>query len=77
MPETSPTSPIHAPITHLTCNCKDLFSNLSAPRGPAYNTSRGQLGKTQHVAQNPPFTKEVEKFVDIHFRDRWRSIVGA
>jgi len=56
---------------------QELFSDMQAPRTPAYNTSRGQLEKTQHVAQNPPFNAEMEKYIDIHFRDRWRSISGV
>jgi arylsulfatase A-like enzyme len=56
---------------------RDLFSDLGAPRTPAYNTSIGQLDKTQHVAQNPPFTDEAAHFIDVHFRDRWRAIVGV
>ena len=36
-----------------------------------------KLDKTQHVAQNPPFTGEAAHFIDVHFRDRWRSIVGV
>jgi N-acetylglucosamine-6-sulfatase len=35
---------------------RTLFSNLTAPRTPAYNTSIGQADKTKHVAQNPPIS---------------------
>merc|ERR1712048_1382259 len=56
---------------------QELFSEMHAPRGPAYNTSRGLEGKTLHVAQNPPITAEMERWIDLHFRDRWRSLVGV
>ena len=54
-----------------------LFSEMGAPRTPAYNTSVGQADKTLHVAQNPPINEEMEVMIDQHFRDRWRSIVGV
>ena len=54
-----------------------LFSDLGAPRTPAYNTSVGQADKTRHVAQNPPINEDMEIMIDKHFRDRWRSIVGV
>lgn len=54
-----------------------LFSDMRAPRTPAYNTSVGQADKTLHVAQNPPINEEMETMIDQHFRDRWRSIVGV
>jgi N-acetylglucosamine-6-sulfatase len=56
---------------------QDLFEGMQAPRTPAYNTSIGQQDKTKHVAQNPPIDDEMEKWIDHHFRDRWRSIVGV
>eukprot|EP01079_Euglenida_sp_SAG-EU17-18_P007187 gene7187-1285_t len=56
---------------------RDLYTNLSAPRTPAYNTSVGQGDKTQHVAQNPPFDGEAEHWIDVHFRNRWRAISGV
>jgi len=55
----------------------DLFSDLHAPRGPAYNTSVGLEGKSLHVQQNPPITAEMEQWIDLHFRNRWRSLVGV
>lgn len=55
----------------------DLFSDLHAPRGPAYNTSEGLQDKMLHVRQNPPITAEMEQWIDLHFRDRWRSLVGV
>lgn len=54
-----------------------LFSEMRAPRTPAYNTSVGQADKTLHVAQNPPIDSEMAYWIDKHFRDRWRSIVGV
>eukprot|EP00041_Stephanoeca_diplocostata_P016366 m.321999 g.321999 ORF g.321999 m.321999 type:complete len:588 (-) comp20343_c0_seq1:248-2011(-) len=56
---------------------RELFSNLTAPRTPAYNTSVGQADKTQHVAQNPPINADMEHWIDAHFRDRWRAISGV
>jgi len=56
---------------------RNLFSDLKAPRTPAYNTSVGQGDKTQHVAQNPPIDALMETWIDNHFRDRWRAIVGV
>eukprot|EP00947_MAST-08B_sp_MAST-8B-sp1_P002917 g2917.t1 len=55
----------------------DLFSDKSAPRTPAYNTSEGQLHKARHVAQNPALDDTAALWIDRHFRDRWRSIVGV
>lgn len=54
-----------------------LFSDMGAPRTPAYNTSVGQADKALHVAQNPPINEEMATMIDKHFRDRWRSIVGV
>jgi N-acetylglucosamine-6-sulfatase len=56
---------------------QNLFDGLGAPRTPAYNTSIGQADKTKAVAQNPPITDEMATWIDAHFRDRWRSIVGV
>ena len=56
---------------------RDLYSDLKAPRTPAYNTSVGQVDKTKHIAINPPLNKEAEHWIDTHFRDRWRSIKGV
>ena len=56
---------------------RDMFSNLSAPRTPAFNTSQGQRGKARHVAQNPPLDAQAGVWIDRHFRDRWRAIVGV
>ena len=56
---------------------RDRFNNLAAPRTPAYNTSVGQADKAHHVAQNPPLDAEAEKWIDVHFRDRWRAISGV
>ena len=56
---------------------QDLFAEMGAPRTPAYNTSVGQADKTKHVAQNPPVSDEMAVWIDKHFRDRWRSIVGV
>jgi hypothetical protein len=53
------------------------FNDLKAPRTPAYNTSVGQKDKAHHVAQNPPLDAEAEKYIDVHFRDRWRAISGV
>jgi hypothetical protein len=36
-----------------------------------------QTLKVMHVAQNPPITQEAAGWIDLHFRDRWRSIVGV
>ncbi len=56
---------------------RDRFNTLAAPRTPAYNTSVGQADKAHHVAQNPPLDEEAEKWIDVHFRDRWRAISGV
>ena len=29
------------------------------------------------MAQNPPLDAEAEKYIDVHFRDRWRAISGV
>lgn len=50
---------------------------MVAPRTPAYNTSVGQADKTQHVAQNPPLDATAARWIDAHFRDRWRAILGV
>lgn len=46
------------------------FSDLKAPRTPAYNASVGQADKTYHIAQNPPIDAAMETWIDRHFRDR-------
>ena len=56
---------------------RDLYDDLKAPRTPAYNTSVGQADKAKHVAQNPPLNGEAERWIDAHFRDRWRSVRGV
>jgi len=58
---------------------RHMYSDLRAPRTPAYNTSEGQIDKTSHVRQNPSWEigSEMEKGIDQHFRDRWRSITGV
>ena len=56
---------------------RDRFEGLRAPRTPAWNASDGQLGKAMHVQQNPPLSAEMEEYIDVHFRDRWRAIVGV
>ena len=58
---------------------RDLFSDMKAPRTPAYNISVGQADKTLHVMQNPSWDvgSSMETHIDIHFRDRWRAIVGV
>lgn len=58
---------------------RDMFKGEKAPRTPAYNTSEGQAFKTRHVMQNPPWQEgsDMEAHIDIHFRDRWRAIVGV
>jgi len=55
----------------------ELFKDKGAPITPAYNTSVGQADKTQHIAQNPPIDAVMAHWIDEHFRDRWRSIVGV
>lgn len=42
-----------------------------------YNTSVGQADKTMHVAQNPPINDDMAYWIDQHFKDRWRAIVGV
>jgi N-acetylglucosamine-6-sulfatase len=54
---------------------QDLFSDMKAPRTPAWNVSSPD--KALHVAQNPPIDADMEAHIDIHFRDRWRAIVGV
>ena len=57
---------------------RDAFANLTAPRTPAYNASGDAINsKAQHIAQNPPLDAEAEKWIDIHFRNRWRAITGV
>ena len=56
---------------------RQQFADLRAPRTPAWNVTEGQLDKTVHVAQNPPLTATMVEYIDIHFRDRWRSIAGV
>jgi len=56
---------------------RDLFSNMTSPKTPAYNTSVGQADKTMHVAQNPPINDDMAYWIDQHFKDRWRAIVGV
>ena len=57
---------------------RNSFLNQTAPRTPAYNASGAAIqSKARHVAQNPPLDAEAEKWIDIHFRNRWRSIQGV
>jgi len=58
---------------------RELYTGMKAPRTPAYNTSQGQRDKTMHVRQNPGWevNSEMERHIDIHFRDRWRAISGV
>ena len=56
---------------------REEFSDLQAPRTPAFNTSEGQEHKTRHIQQNPPLDDEAAKWIDAHFRDRWRAIRGV
>eukprot|EP00937_MAST-01D_sp_MAST-1D-sp2_P007682 g7682.t1 len=57
---------------------RDSFEGLTAPRTPAYNASGAAIAtKAHHVAQNPPLDAEAEKWIDIHFRNRWRAIQGV
>lgn len=56
---------------------RELFSNMTSPKTPAYNTSIGQADKTMHVAQNPAINDEMAVWIDNHFKDRWRAIVGV
>jgi N-acetylglucosamine-6-sulfatase len=50
---------------------------MTVPKTPAYNASVGQADKAMHVAQNPPISLEMAGWIDLHFRDRWRAIVGV
>ena len=57
---------------------RESFKDLAAPRTPAFNASGAAIeGKARHVAQNPPLDAEAEKWIDIHFRNRWRAIAGV
>ena len=56
---------------------RDDFDGMGAPRTPAYNTSEGQDTKARHVMQNPPLDDQAAMWIDRHFRDRWRAIVGV
>lgn len=56
---------------------RTLFSDLAAPRTPAYNTSVGQADKAMHVQGLPAIDGDMETWIDNHFRDRWRAIAGV
>lgn len=54
------------------------FAGVKAPRTPAWNASGAAISsKARHVAQNPPLDSMAEKWIDIHFRNRWRAIQGV
>ena len=57
---------------------REAFAGLTAPHPPAYNASGEAIAsKSRHVAQNPPLDAAAERWIDIHFRNRWRAIQGV
>jgi N-acetylglucosamine-6-sulfatase len=47
----------------------------AAPRPPAYNAFRA--GKSWAITENPPFTPFTESGIDLHFRNRQRSLMSV